>query len=65
MRKVKVTIKSFIDVINDCIESEGNEIVKEFDHDIDCATANQIMYEDIISQILNILDIDWDIEEVK
>lgn len=64
MKKFKVTIKSDIPEVHDCIVENENEFTINLEHDPGFEGLNQIAGDGVIAHILDILEIDWDIEEV-
>ena len=63
MKKFKVTINSDLPRIQKLIDN--NELEFELNHDPGFECLNQIAGDTVISHLLDIFKIDWDIEEVK
>ena len=63
MKKFKVTIMSNNPGIHNCIVDNENEFIIKLDHDPGFEALNQIAGDGVVAHLLDILEIDWDIEE--
>ena len=64
MKKFKVTIKSDIPEVHNYIVENENEFTINLERDPGLEGLNQIAGDGVVAHILDILEIDWDIEEV-
>lgn len=64
MKKFKVTIKSDVPEVYNYIVENENEFIINLDHNPNFESLNKIAGDGVVAHILDILEIDWDIEEV-